>query len=114
MGHMPDYNCDIWCNMGAHLLGGCMMWQDPSMQWLPGVLTRCSLACVLVIAPDGTIIVSMSLIEGCSTSGVKKGLLCPCPGATGHLTRRPLLIYGQPFGGDIRFVRPSALRIMTK
>ena len=84
--------------MGAHLLGGCMMWQDPSMQWLPGVLTRYSLACVLVIALYGTIIVCMSLIEGCSTSGVKKGLLCPCPGAIGHLTRRPLLIYSQIFG----------------
>ena len=72
MGHMPDYNCDLWCNMGAHLLEGCMMWQDPSMQWLPGTLTRYSLACVLVIALYGTIIVCMSLIEGCSISGVEE------------------------------------------
>ena len=55
-------------------------------------------SCVLVIALYGTIIVCMSLIEGCSISGVKKGLLCPCPGAIGHLTRRPLLIYSQRFG----------------
>ena len=76
--HMPDpegvrhllfYSCAIWCNMGAHLLRECMMWQDPSMQWLP---TRYSLACVLVIALYGTIIVCMSLIEGCSISGVEE------------------------------------------
>ena len=33
---MPDYNCDIGCNMGAHTLWVCMMRRDPSMLWLPG------------------------------------------------------------------------------